>query len=403
MRLFKLTTYLLGLTALTTLFSCNNEEYKEIDNGVYINEAAPSNKFNQQVESELVDEDAIEKKLNIRLAKPVDQDVTVTLDLDASMIDAYNKKNGTNYQMLPSEFMEMDNKTVTIPAGEVTAAPLLLTIKPYTTPNSESYAVPVRITSVSGPVSVTGSADRLLFLLSSPNKQQSIILKGTTSSSVEFKSDIPTSEFTFEYWVKFNNTIGYSVSKETWEGPNYIGYRRYMFADNSAPIYLEGNEQFLLRFWADGAKKIAPTLQCQMDGAYFDSSEFWYPDTWYHIAYTYDGKVLTLYKDGVMDNSKEVTKSFTFKKLLLFINCTYSMEAEFAQIRLWTKCLNASTLQNGMTRQVPVDSEGLAGYWKCDEGEGMVLKDYSANGNDLTLSGTPRWSGKVYNFSHPNN
>ena len=45
---------------------------------------------------------------------------------------------------------------------------------------------------------------------------------------------------------------------------------------------------------------------------YFDSEEFWYPDIWYHIAYTYDGSTISLYKDGTLNNSKADSRDFTF-------------------------------------------------------------------------------------------
>lgn len=78
------------------------------------------------------------------------------------------------------------------------------------------------------------------------------------------------------------------------------------------------------------------------------------------------------------------------------------MQVEFAQIRLWTKCLTQNAIQEGMSRQVPGDSEGLIGYWACNEGEGNILKDSSPNGNDIVINGEAQWSDKLYNFYHPN-
>ena len=181
-------------------------------------------------------------------------------------------------------------------------------------------------------------------------------------------------------------------------GPANIAFRRLIFADNSAPISFN---DVLLRYWADGAKKIAPCLQCQLDGNYFDSEEFWYPDIWYHIAYTYDGSTISLYKDGTLNNSKADSRDFTFNNISLAQSFGWNMQVELAQIRLWSKCLTENAIQEGMSRQISGDSDGLIGYWKCDEGKGNVLKDNSPNGNDITLTGIPAWS-EQYNFYHPN-
>ena len=196
----------LALGALAFLATaCNDAEYTEIDNGLYIAEASPMNAFNQQIEMQLVDDSNIERKYTVRMARPVGEDVTVKLEFDESMITAYNAKHATDYQMLPQQFLEMNTMEAVIPAGETAAASLLLTIKPYTTPNQEQYAVPVKIASVSGPIAVTGRGDRLLLLLTMPNKQKSVVLKSPHQTVTTFKGNYALNEWTFEYWLKVNN------------------------------------------------------------------------------------------------------------------------------------------------------------------------------------------------------
>ena len=55
--------------------------------------------------------------------------------------------------------------------------------------------------------------------------------------------------------------------------------------------------------------------QFQNSAGHFDTTGFWWPDTWYHIAYTYDGTTVTVYKDGVKDNSLANSIDWTFKSL----------------------------------------------------------------------------------------
>ena len=400
MKIKNISRYLACTVAACTLYACNDAEYSVIENGVYIGEAAPGDAFNQQRANLLVGTEAVELRLNIRMAAPVDQDVTVRLSTDESLIRQYNEANAGTFQLLPSQFMEMA-ETVTIPAGKTSAPTTTLTINPFTTPNNEQYAVPLRITVENSAVPTVGSSDKMLYLLTRPNIQKSIVLGGS-STETSFKSAIPADQWTFEYWIKVNNKTGQPIG--TWEGEANRAFRARIFGDNSAPIFLDGDEQVLLRYWADGVKKTAPTLQCQLEGPYFDSSEFWWPDTWYHIAYTYDGSTLTLYKDGTADNSKQVDKKFNFNKLTLCAAFGWQMQVEFAQVRLWNKSLPANVIKDGMSRQIPADSEGLVGYWKCDEGEGRTLKDCTTNENHINLSSGTRssWSEKEYDFSSPN-
>ncbi|EJX02350.1 secreted protein containing Region of unknown function DUF1735 [gut metagenome] len=384
--------------------ACDDAEYSEIENGVYIAEASPMDNYVQQVELQMVDEANVNRTFTVRMQRPASQDVQVKLEFDATMIDAYNAKNSTAYQMLPAKYIDMPQMETVIAAGQVSAPSLTMSIKPFTTPNQEQYAIPVRISSVVG-AQATGNGNKLLLLLSSPLKQKSVVLNGRNSHTLKFKGDIAAPTWSFEFWLKVNNKTG--MPTEPWFGtaagdPNRPK-RAQIFGDNSAPIHLDGTESVLLRYWADGVKKTGPTLQCQLNGPYMDSSEFWYPDTWYHIVYTYDGKTLTLYKDGEVDVTKEVSKDFIFKSLSFCSSFGWKMEIELTQIRLWNKALTKNAIKDGMSRQLPGNSDGLVGYWPCDEGKGTVLKDHTSNGNDIDFGNKkPSWSDTVYNFAHPN-
>lgn len=395
MKMIKFTKYIVLGIALAAFAGCNDAKLSTIDNGVYIEEAAPSNTFGQQIEAQLVDEGDVKKALTIRLVRAIDQDVTVTLDIDQQLIEDYNKQYKASYELLPEKFRSFEH-TVTIPAGEVSAPVINLTIQPFTTPNNEAYAIPIRITSVTGPIGLVGNANHILYLLTSPNKQKAIILKLSNKTSLSFKNEIPVTQWTIEYWIKFDNITGKPTGD--WVGLANKSFREKIFPGNAAPISFNG---ILLRYWPQGVKQIAPVLQCQLDGNYFDSEEFWYPDTWYHIAYTYDGSTISLYKDGTLNNSKADSRDFTFNTISLAQSFGRNMQVEYAQIRLWSKYLTENAIQEGMSRQISGDSDGLIGYWKCDEGKGNVLKDHSSNGNDITIKGTPGWS-KLYNFYHPN-
>lgn len=78
-----------------------------------------------------------------------------------------------------------------------------------------------------------------------------MVLKSANKTSLNFKNEIPVTQWTIEYWIKFDNTTGRPTGD--WVGPANIAFRRLIFADNSAPISFNG---VLLRYWADGAKRL---------------------------------------------------------------------------------------------------------------------------------------------------
>lgn len=396
MKMIRFSKYVVLVIILTSVFGCDDAEMKAIDNGLYIQEAAPSNKFDQQIITQLVDDEEVVKTLTVRLVRAMDHDVTVTLDIDPQLLEDYNNKNEANYLVLPEEYRNFE-KTVTISAGNVSAPVIDLTIKPYSSSNGEAYAIPIRITSVDGPIEMKGNANHLLYLLTSPHRQKAVIIKSGNRTTKTFSTAIPMEQWTFEYWVKVDNITGRPTGD--WEGLENKNFRARIFVPDSQPLTFS---DLTLRYYADGANVQIPILQFQNSAGHFDTTGFWWPDTWYHIAYTYDGTTVTVYKDGVKDNSLANSIDWTFKSLSFAIGSFgYEQQVEFAQIRMWKKCLSENVIKDNMSRQVAGDSDGLIGYWKCDEGTGNELKDSSPNQNHVTLGGTPQWSEQI-NFSHPN-
>ena len=396
MKMIRFSKYVALVIILASVFGCDDAEMKAIDNGLYIQEAAPSNKFDQQIITQLVDDEEVVKTLTVRLVRAMDHDVTVTLDIDPQLLEEYNSKNEANYLVLPEEYRNFE-KTVTISAGNVSAPVVNLIIKPYSSSNGEAYAIPIRITSVDGPVEMKGNANHLLYLLTSPHRQKAVIIKKGNRTVKTFSTAIPMEQWTFEYWVKVDNITGKPTGD--WEGLGNKNFRARIFVPDSQPLTFS---DLTLRYYADGANVQIPILQFQNSAGHFDTTGFWWPDTWYHIAYTYDGTTVTVYKDGVKNNSLANSIDWTFKSLSFAIGSFgYEQQVEFAQIRMWKKCLSENVIKDNMSRQVAGDSDGLIGYWKCDEGTGNELKDSSPNQNHVTLGGTPQWSEQI-NFSHPN-
>lgn len=370
-------------TALVCL-SCDDAKYGIITNAVYINEAAPTDKFTQQVETVTMN-GTFEKTMNIRLMNYAEQDVTVTLDVDRDFIDSYNRRKNASYEVLPEQYWTLD-RTVKIAAGNLSSQ-FHLKIEPFDATDGKVFALPIRIASVEGPVEAVSDARHIMFLFATPLVQNTPVFSSANQKSGgEFETKFEKlNNLTLEFWMKMDNIYG---------GEAFFG--------NSAPMF---TGDFLFRWWAKDANGDGPWFQNQMTGAYLDDiSHPWVAGKWYHIAYTFDGNDMILYINGEKDTSMNLAgKQFSFGEMT-FVNSnfTYGQTSSLAQIRLWNKCLSQGTIRDNMSREVPSNSSGLLGYWKLDKEEDGLFKDSTSNGNDLAIKGTLEWSDPI-NFLNPNN
>ena len=367
---------IISLAAMSLSVACDNAEYSVIDNRVYLEQALG---INQQISSLTIEGD-YELELTVRLGQATDHDVKVTLAPDESFVDEYNSVNNTDYMALPAEYYDFNTEAV-IPAGRVSADPVVVTIKQFKTSGSP-YAFPVKIVSAEGAV-VANKTSRMLYRLSAPHMQKTVTIASTNHATRSLSESFSSNKWTVEFWVNvsdFTNRTGQGGG--TFDGCNLIGFGGWF-----------------LRYWNAGA--IKPGLPClQWQGsAYFDSTQFWLAKTWYHVAYVSDGTTIQMYVDGEPDNSLTTSASNSFSQLAIG-GGSYSwrnVTVGLAQIRIWNKDLGISQIKDAMNREVAADADGLFRYWKCDEGSGNILHE-SVVGDNITLNGNPAWSAEL-NFS----
>lgn len=125
---------------------------------------------------------------------------------------------------------------------------------------------------------------------------------------------------------------------------------------------------------------------------------------WSHVAGTYDGKVVKIYLNGVLADSK--TTSTTSQSVLwntlptgLYIGrymATTPSEASYFKgmvddVRLWRTARSASEIATLFNAKLAGNETNLAAYWNYNEGEGTVAGDGTANNYDGTLKNGPVW------------
>lgn len=70
--------------------------------------------------------DVAEKELSVKLAYPSNRDMTATICVDETLVSEYNSRYGTDYSLLPAQYLDFEGKTVTIEAGKVNSEKVVI-------------------------------------------------------------------------------------------------------------------------------------------------------------------------------------------------------------------------------------------------------------------------------------
>lgn len=121
-------------------------------------------------------------------------------------------------------------------------------------------------------------------------------------------------------------------------------------------------------------------------------------NTWAHIAGTYDGTTLKIFKDGVQVGTSTVSAGAVVAgNVALTIGARRTdrfFTGKIDEVRIWTVTRTAGELTQGMTNEYCGSKTGLEFYAKFNEGQAggvntgiTTLPDFSGNANSGTLSG----------------
>ncbi|MCP4352195.1 MAG: hypothetical protein GY795_42590, partial [Desulfobacterales bacterium] len=120
--------------------------------------------------------------------------------------------------------------------------------------------------------------------------------------------------------------------------------------------------------------------------------------TWYHIAYTFDDtkNVQALYINGELADSGTVAKSVEYDSHPVLIganheneNLEYFFPGQIKETRIWNVARTQEEIQADMNKVLSENENGLAGYWRFNEGQGQTASDSSANDNHGQLGSSP--------------
>lgn len=114
------------------------------------------------------------------------------------------------------------------------------------------------------------------------------------------------------------------------------------------------------------------------------------PDSWNHVATTFDGRTYTLYVNGEAVHSTDAfagktpygSDSLTIGKV-----AGTSFQGEMDEVRVWDIARSASQISNYYNQPLTSEERGLVGYWNFDGDSinGNTVKDLAAGDDNLNL------------------
>lgn len=410
--------FIIRIAVLALLVSCNRFEPVDhvFDNCAYLDVSATSQTqaatFGNRVGS-------LEKHLCVALSYPSDKDVKATISVDASLTDAFNHRYGTDYQLLPEAYLDFSPVSVTIEAGKVNSEKVSIGFKNLMGQGEDqtgameidkTYLLPVRLSSED--ISTMDGSSVAYYLVK-------------RSSAITVAAQLT------DNWIEFPLMDTPGEVADAYNGLTALTYEALVNVDrfdlnNKDGICnistVMGVEQYLLLRIGDANFE----RQClQFDGSgngsqfgklpsKSDPAKKLYSGSWYHVACTYDQneRVARIYVNGkLIDEVKEagVAGPTADNKITLamralgmpeayqfFIGKSYNdfrpLQGKIAEARVWRVARTGDEIWKNMYRiENPKDQKDLIGYWKFNDGEGNVVKDYSWVGNHGKAVGDIIW------------
>ncbi|WP_372483458.1 BT_3987 domain-containing protein [Elizabethkingia anophelis] len=352
--------YICFIILLFSNYKCTNDEATTSPNAIYFEGTTGTNIANISI-----DKGGTQIPISIRSAKPMDTEAKITTRLDQEALEQYNKENGSSYKMLPVEYYTFSNNSFTIEKGMYISGTSPLSVKDISDlPEIDKYALAITIIKTEGSTPVMNSSKTYFILI---DRVLYTTVAELTGGSIKAKYQTPYKSlrnWTMEWRAKV----------------------RDLNSNNQTLLYSYPTEVYT-RF---GDVVIQPDqLQVKIAGSQFSPQQNFIANRWYHFALVYNGTSVIWYIDGAPVMNSTLSASFDFTEIG-FGGDNISQQQQVNEIRFWNIIRSPADIRNNMYTIDP-STPGLEGYWKCNDGAGNIIKDYSKNGNNMTASPGVEW------------
>lgn len=377
---------ILIFSALAFFPACETEsermEKHHFDNKLYLNSSSSTDEILVKQTGSAVE---VSRTVTMSTALVAESDIEATLVAAPELLDTYKKAYyDADVLALPEEMCEITESHLVINKGANESPSATVTFKNLERLDRDLvYVMPIRLTDVRG-LDVLDSKTVMYY-----------IFKG--AALINVVADI-TENRAYPDWKDggiVNNLRNFTLECMV----NFNAFGRQI----STIMGIEG--LFLLRVGdagvPDNQLQVASNRNLTSSDLQFETGK------WYHVAVTFDVGNVVVYINGV-----EKLKGYCGNMSINFgaahsdesygnprcfwIGYSYAsnryLDGKICEARIWNKTLTADEINepNHFYGVNPL-SEGLVAYWKFDEGTGNIVKDYSVNGNDLTIENDPVW------------
>ena len=364
------------LALLLSVTSCNDAEYKILDNHIYLSEASGINNSKKIT----VDNLGGIATISVRAQEIVDHNVEAQLIVDPIALEKFNQRNGTNYLPLPKELYTFSSDKVTIEKGSVSAPTVSVNLKGLTDElisSGNKYALPVSF-KVAGNENVLESAKDMIYILDQVIITSVPVLKGTRPAKLNMRQDYDITAWSLEMRVNMSQ-LGTAIGQLN---------NQALFAASPGSSRPATEGEIYIRF-GDAPIK-GNILQIKTQGTQINSNTEFSAKKWYHLAFVSDGTSLKFYVDGKLDASLTLPNTPVHLDKESFMLCgsgSYlKADVMLSEVRFWTKAISQNQIQNNVFVINP-ETDGLEGYWKMNEGEGITFNDATGHGNTGVVQG----------------
>ena len=372
--------------AALTLAGCQTESKRmdehHFDNKLYLNASSATDEILVKQTGSAVN---VTRTLSMSTALQADCDITARLVAAPELLDAYRQAYyDETVNLLPEGKCEISESTLTISKGANASPAVEISFSGLEELDRDLvYVQPVRLTDIQG-IEVLDSKTSVYYVFKGAALINVVADLAENRAYPSWKDGSivnDMSNFTLECMVNFNK-FGRQIS-------TIMG--------------IEGN--FLLRVGdagvPDNQLQVASSRNLTSSDLQFETGK------WYHVAMTFDKGTVKVYFNGTEKLTGNCGKTSVSlgaahsdteaSSRCFWIGYSYAsdryLDGKIAEVRIWNKTLTADEI-NAPTHFYTVDpsSDGLVAYWKFDDGAGNKIKDYSVNGNDLTVDSNPGWT-----------